>query len=89
LRRGLRRHRSYIVGPLGPSDSQEIQPNDHTFFRIARTASDIIVVVEQTGGGSNGSIPINDLPTDGVVARGPFRDGGDPGYEVQCWRGDT
>ena len=78
----------YVIGPLGPSDSKEIHPNDYTLFRIGRTASDVIVVVEQTGGGSNASVPINDLPAYGVVARGPFRDGGNPGYEVTCWRGD-
>jgi hypothetical protein len=78
-----------VVGPLGPSDSWENRPNDYTLFRIARTALDVIVVVEQTGGGSNSSTPLNDLPADGIVARGPFRDGGNPGYVVTCWRGDT
>ena len=78
-----------VVGPLGPSDSWENRPNDYTLFRIARTALDVIIVVEQTGGGSNSSTPLNDLPADGIVARGPFRDGGNPGYEIRCWRGDT
>ena len=79
----------YVIGPLGSSDSEEIHPNDYTLFRIGRTASDVIVVVERTGGGSNASIPINSLPSYGVVSRGPFRDGGNPGYIVTCWRGDT
>ena len=79
----------YVIGPLGPSDSEEIHPNDYTSFRIGRTASDVIVVVERTGGGSNASVPVNSLPSYGVVARGPFRDGGNPGYIVTCWRGDT
>lgn len=77
----------YIVGPLGPSDSKEVHPNDYTSFRIARTASDIIFVVEQPESGSNGSIPINNLPDDGIVTRGPFRNGGNLGYVITCWRG--
>lgn len=79
----------HVVGPLGPSDSWENRPNDYTLFRIARTALDVIIVVEQTGGGSTSSTPLNDLPADGIVARGPFRDGGNPGYEIRCWRGDS
>ena len=78
----------YVVGPLGPSDSQEIHPNEYTLFRIGRTASDVIVVTERTGGGSNASVPINDLPAYGVIAKGPFQDSGNPGYTVTCWRGD-
>ena len=79
----------HVVGPLGSSDSWENRPNDYTLFRIARTALDVIIVVEETGGGSNSSNPLNDLPADGIVARGPFRDGGNPGYEIRCWRGDS
>jgi hypothetical protein len=78
----------YIIGPLGASDSEEIRPNDYTLFRIARTASDIIVVVEQPDSAANASVPLNDLPDDGTVARGPFRNGANPGYVVTCWRGD-
>ena len=78
-----------FIGPLGASDSEEVRPNDYTMFRVGRTASDVIFVVEQTGGGSNGSVPLNDLPADGIVARGPFRDGGNPGYVIACWRGDA
>lgn len=78
-----------VVGPIGPSDSWENRPNDYTLFRIARTALDVIVVVEQTGGGSNSSTPLNNLPADGIVARGPFRDDSNPGYEIRCWRGGT
>jgi hypothetical protein len=40
---------------------------------------DIVVVVEQTGGGSNEPVPLNEIPGYGIVARGPFRDGGNPG----------
>jgi hypothetical protein len=76
-----------VIGPLGPSDFEEVHPNDYTMFRIARTALDIIVVAERERGGSNASIPLNDLPVDGIVSRGPFRDGGNPGYTVTCWRG--
>ena len=76
-----------VVGPLGPSDSQEIEPTDYASFRIARTASDIIVVAEQPGSGSNVSVPLNDLPENGIIAQGPFINGGNPGYTVTCWRG--
>jgi hypothetical protein len=79
----------FTIGPLGPSGSEEIHPNDYTSFRIARTASDIIVVVERADGGSNVSLPIEELPGYGIVTRGPFRNGGNPGYVVTCWRGDT
>jgi len=78
----------FVIGPLGPSGSEEIHPNEYTFFRIARTASDVIVVVERTGGGSNVSVPLNELPGYGIVALGSFMDGGNPGYVVTCWRGD-
>jgi len=38
----------------------------------------------------NGGMALNKIPTEGVVvARGPFRDGGTPGYSVTCWRGDS
>jgi len=77
----------YAVGPLGPSDSEEIHPNDYTSFRIARTASDLIIVVEQPESGSTAQIPLAELPADGMVARGPFRNGGNPGYEITCQRG--
>jgi hypothetical protein len=78
----------FVVGPLGPSGFEDIQPNDYTAFRIARTASDVIVVVERVDGGSNVSVPLNELPGYGIVTRGPFRDGGNPGYAVTCSRGD-
>jgi hypothetical protein len=79
----------FVLGPLGPSESEEIHPNDYTSFRIGRTASDVIVVVEQASSGSTVSIPLTELPGYGIVSRGPFRDGGNPGYVVTCWRGDT
>jgi hypothetical protein len=78
----------HVIGPLGPSAAEEFFPNDYTSFRIARTASDIIIVVEQPDSGANASVPLNDLPDDGIVARGPFRNGGNPGYVITCWRGD-
>jgi len=78
----------YVVGPLGPSDWEEVTPNDYTSIRIARTASDILVAAEVPGGGTGTSRPINDIPADGIVARRPFSNGGDPGFVVTCWRGD-
>jgi hypothetical protein len=77
-----------VVGPLGPSDSQDITPNDYTSFRIARTASDIIIVAEQPVAASNLSMPLNDIPPNGIVARGLFINGGNPGYIITCWRGN-
>jgi len=79
----------YVVGPLGPSDSENVEPNDYTLIRVARTASDIVVVTEFPGGGQHGSTPLNNMPSDGVVIVSPFRSGGDPGYVVTCWRGDS
>jgi hypothetical protein len=78
----------YVVGPLGPSDSQEIVPNDFTSIRVGRTASDIVVAATVPGGGGNTSVPLDDMPTDGIVASRGFSNGGDPGYVVTCWRGD-
>ncbi len=78
----------YVVGPLGPSDSDEITPNDYTSIRIGRTASDIVVVATVPGGGGNAATPLNNMPADGIVARRGFSNGGDPGYVVRCWRGD-
>ncbi|VAW04443.1 hypothetical protein MNBD_ACTINO01-1332 [hydrothermal vent metagenome] len=78
----------YIVGPLGPSDSEEVTPNDYTSIRVGRTALDIVVVATVPDGGGNAATPLNDMPADGVVARRAFSNGGDPGYVVTCWRGD-
>ncbi len=79
----------YVVGPLGPSDFKVIEPNDYTTIRIARTALDIIFVAQSHNAGMNGSTGINDLPEDGVVAWSEFRDAGNPGYKVTCWRGES
>ena len=78
----------YVVGPLGPSDSEEITPNGYTSIRVGRTASDIVVVATVPGGGGNAATPLNNMPADGIVARRGFSNGGDPGYVVTCWRGD-
>ncbi len=79
----------YVVGPLGPSDSENTLPNDYTTIRLARTASDIVVVTEFPDSSSNGALALNRIPPDGVVvAKGPFRNGGNPGYSVTCWRGE-
>jgi len=79
----------YVVGPLRPSDSEEITPNDYTSIRVGRTASDIVVVATVPGGGGNAATALNNMPADGVVARRGFTNGGDPGYMVTCWRGDA
>ena len=79
----------YVVGPLGASGSENIEPNDYTFIRIGRTASDIVVVAEVPGGGQNGSTPLNNMPEDGVIDVRAFYRGDDPGFVVTCWRGDT
>lgn len=78
----------YVVGPLGPSDFDVIEPNDYTMLRIGRTALDIIVVVKSHNAGMDASIPLDSLPEDGVVAQSDFRDAGNPGYKVTCWRGE-
>lgn len=79
----------HVVGPLGPSDSENVEPNDYTFIRLGRTASSIVVVTEFPDSGSNGEMPLNKITTDGVVVRrGSFRNSGEPGYVVTCWRGD-
>lgn len=78
----------YVVGPFGPSDSEEITPNDYTSIRVGWTASEIVVVATVPGGGGNTYASLNDMPTDGIVARRSFSNGGDPGYVVTCWRGD-
>ncbi len=79
----------YVVGPLGSSDSETVEPNDYTSIRLGRTALDIVVAAEVPGGGQNGSTPLNNIPADGVVAVSAFRNGGDPGFVVTCWRGDS
>ncbi|MCL1593936.1 MAG: hypothetical protein M3132_06250 [Actinomycetia bacterium] len=79
----------FVVGPLGPADSENIEPNDYTMIRLGRTASDIVVVTEFPDSASNGGMALNTIPHDGVVvSRGPFRSGGNPGYSVTCWRGE-
>ena len=69
----------YVVGPLGPSGSQNIEPNDYTLIRLGRTASDIVLVTEFPDSGSNGGMALNEIPNDGaVVGRGPFRTAANP-----------
>lgn len=80
----------YVVGPLGPSDSENVEPNDYTLIRLGRTASNIVVVTDFPDSGSNGGLALNKITTDGVVvSTGPFRNNGEPGYVVTCWRGDS
>ncbi|NHZ70161.1 MAG: hypothetical protein GWP18_00795 [Proteobacteria bacterium] len=78
-----------VVGPLGPSDSEDVKPNDYTVIRLGRTASDLVVTTDFPDSGSSGGAALNTITPDGdIVARGPFRNGGEPGYIVTCWRGD-
>lgn len=82
-----------LVGPLGPGDAEEIEPNDFTSIHIGRTASDIVIVAKSHDGEIDGGMALNSMPADGVVARGSFSDESNPGnvftYVVTCWRGDT
>ncbi|GMR01901.1 MAG: hypothetical protein BMS9Abin20_0223 [Acidimicrobiia bacterium] len=78
----------YVVGPLSSSDFEVIEPNDYTSFRIARTASDIVIVAKRQNDGMSRSTPLNDIPADGIFVRRGFRDAGNPGYEISCWRGE-
>jgi len=75
---------AYVIGPLGPSDFEVVAPNEFTSFRVARTALAIVTVAELS---RNASTPLNDIPSDGIVLRGPFIDGGNLGYVITCWRG--
>ncbi len=78
----------YVVGPLGPSDFEVIEPNDYTMFRIGRTALELIVVANSHDSGMDTSMPLDSLPDDGVVAQSDFRNAGNPGYKITCWRGE-
>ncbi len=78
-----------VVGPLRPTEFKIVEPDGSTSFRIARTTSDVIIVVALPNGASTVSYPLKDLPEDGIVASGAFRDGGNLGYRVTCWQGDT
>lgn len=73
-----------VVGPLGPSDATVVEPNDYTSIRVARTASELFVVAERPGSRQDATVPLNDLPSDGIVARDGFIDSGNPGYTVTC-----
>jgi len=79
----------YIVGPLASSDFKVIEPNNYTSFRIARTASDIVIVAKRQNDGMSRSTPLSDIPADGIFVWGGFSDGGNPGYEITCWRGEA
>lgn len=80
----------YVIGPLGPNDSENVEPNDYTAIRLGRTASDIVIAADFPDSGSSGAVALNKIATDGVVvARGQFRNGGEPGFVVMCWRGDS
>lgn len=79
----------YEVGPLGPSDSETIEPNLYTKFRLGRTAVDLVIVVDRASDGMNGSIAVDQIPPEGtVVARNGLVDSGNPGYEIVCWGAD-
>lgn len=79
----------YVVGPLGSSsDPVNVEPNDYTVFRFWRIADEIHVSAKGTDWGSGGSAPLDEVTTDGIeVAEGLYRDSGNPGYGVTCWRG--
>jgi uncharacterized protein YceK len=79
---------TYVVGPLGPSDFEVIEPNEWSSFRIFRTALNIGFSISTEKSGTDGSLPINDLPDDHVVAWREMMDPGNPGYKIKCWRGD-
>ena len=79
---------AFRLVPQPNCDFKVIEPNDYTSFRIARTASDIVIVAELSNSGANQSTPLNDMPPDGIVVRGPFRDAGNLGYAITCWRGE-
>jgi hypothetical protein len=78
---------SSIVGPLGVGDVAVVKPNDWTSFRIWRTALDLGLSIRTQWGGSDFSIPSDELPDDHVVAQHEMRDAGNPGYRIMCWQG--
>jgi len=81
---------TYVVGPLGSSESEVIEPNDYTSFRIGRTATDVIVVAKSEGSGMDASTPLDSIPEAGaVLGQSEMRNGGDPGYKITCWRGES
>ena len=78
----------YEIGPLGPSESQTVEPNSYASFRIGRTLESLVLVAERQGDRAESSFDVVDIPSDGVViASVGMRDGGNPGYEVRCWVG--
>lgn len=81
----------YVVGPLGPSsDPENVEPNDYTVFRFWRIADEIHVSAKGTDWGSDRSASLDDITTDGIeVHEGLYRDSGNPGYMVTCWRGNA
>jgi len=32
----------YVIGPLGPGDSENVEPNDYTSIRLRRTAEGVV-----------------------------------------------
>ncbi len=79
----------YVVGPLGARDSQEIEPNDWTYFRFFRTPLDIGVVTKTPRTESHGGTSIDNLPEDGILDLSAPVDAGYPGYTITCWRGEA
>ena len=77
-----------IVGPLGPFDSVEIEPNEFLWARIGRIPDHMFTVVTTADRESHASIAIDQLPRHEVLSRSPFVHAGEPGWTLRCWRGN-
>lgn len=79
---------AFVVGPLGPTDSETVNPNDYTSFRFARTPESLVVAAKGSDWSSDVSRTLDEVTAAGtVVVKGPFINGDEPGYVATCWRG--
>ena len=78
----------FEVGPLGPSDSETVEPDSLSSIRIGRTAVSLIVNAERERDSTVATVDLADLgPNGGLIVVWGLQDRGNPGLEVRCWTG--
>lgn len=78
----------FEVGPLGPSDTETVEPDSLASIRIGRTAASLIVNAERERTSTVATVDLVDLgPNGGIIVVWGLQDGGNPGLEVRCWTG--
>ena len=80
----------FEVGPLGPSDTEAVEPDALASIRIGRTAMSLIVNAERERNSTVATVDLANLgPNGGLIVVWSPQDSGNPGLEVRCWTGSN